>query len=108
MWFSTCKIHDVENPIRKIRSFRRVENHVSYVTYVTEPTLDSTATNSLGCRPTYRECVAFLRKTIRVRELVVLVRLSHSHGFAQKHKAFQIHGTALSLVISTVGRTKLL
>ena len=39
MWFSTCKIHDVENPRRKIRSFRRVENHVSYVTYVTDPTL---------------------------------------------------------------------
>ena len=39
MWFWTCKIHDVENPRRKIRSFRHVENHVSYVTYVTDPTL---------------------------------------------------------------------
>ena len=24
VWFCTCKIHDVENPRRKIRSFRRV------------------------------------------------------------------------------------
>ena len=39
MWFTTCTIDDVENPRRKIRSFRRVENHVSYVTYVTEQTL---------------------------------------------------------------------
>ena len=44
MRFSTCKIHDVENPIRKIRSFRSVENHVSYVTYVTDPTLITGAT----------------------------------------------------------------
>ena len=36
----------------------------------------------------YPECVAFLRKTMRVRETVVLVRLSHSHGFAQKRNAF--------------------
>ena len=31
----------------------------------------------------YPECVAFLRKTMRVREIVVLVRLSHSYGFAR-------------------------
>ena len=42
----------------------------------------------------YPECVEFLRKTIRVREIVILVRLSHSHGFAQKRNAFRIHGTA--------------
>ena len=42
----------------------------------------------------YPECVAFLRKTIRVREIVILVHLSHSHGFAQKRNAFRIHGTA--------------
>ena len=40
------------------------------------------------------ECDAFLRKTIGVREIVVLVRFSHSHGFAQKRNAFRIHGTA--------------
>ena len=45
----------------------------------------------------YPECVAFLRKTMRVREIVVLVRLSHSHGFAQKRNAFRIHGTASSV-----------
>ena len=28
--------------------------------------------------PMYPECVAFLRKTIRVREIVILVHLSHS------------------------------
>ena len=44
----------------------------------------------------YPECVAFLRKTIRVREIVILVHLSHSHGFAQKRNAFRIHGTAPS------------
>ena len=32
-------------------------------------------------------CVAFLRKTMRVREKVVLVCLSHSDGFAQKRNA---------------------
>ena len=31
-----------------------------------------------------------LRKTMRVRKIVVLVRLSHSHGFAQKRNAFRI------------------
>ena len=36
--------------------------------------------------PHPHECVAFLRKTMRVREILVLVRLSHSHDFAQKHK----------------------
>ena len=46
------------------------------------------------CRPMYPECVAFLRNPMRVREIVVLVRLSHSHGFAQKRNAFRIHGTA--------------
>ena len=45
------------------------------------------------CRPMYPECVAFLRKAMRVREIVVLVRLSHSHGFAQKRNAFRIHWT---------------
>ena len=49
-----------------------------------------------GCRPMYPECVAFLRKTMRVREIVVLVRLSHSHGFAQKRNAIRIYGTAPS------------
>ena len=34
----------------------------------------------------YPECVAFLRKTMRVRE-IVLMHLSHSHGFAQKRNA---------------------
>ena len=47
-----------------------------------------------GYRPMYPECVAFLRKTMRVREIVILVHLSHSHGFAQKRNAFRIHGTA--------------
>ena len=42
----------------------------------------------------YPECVAFLRKTMRVREIVILVHLSQSYGFAQKRKAFRIHGTA--------------
>ena len=49
------------------------------------------------CRPTYPECVAFLHKPMRVREIVVLVRLSHSHGFAQKRNAFRICGTAPSV-----------
>ena len=40
------------------------------------------------------EFVAFLRKTMRVRKIVVLVHLSHSHGFAKKRNAFRIHGTA--------------
>ena len=42
----------------------------------------------------YPECFAFLPETMRVREIVILVRLSHSHGFAQKRNAFRIHGTA--------------
>ena len=42
----------------------------------------------------YPECVAFLRKTMRVREIVILVHLSHSHGFSQKRNAFRIHRTA--------------
>ena len=42
----------------------------------------------------YPQCVAFLRKNMRVREIVILVHLSHSHGFAQKRNAFRIHGTA--------------
>ena len=48
----------------------------------------------------YTEFVAFLRKTMRVREIVVLVRLSHSHGFAQKRNAFLLHGTAPSVSIA--------
>ena len=36
----------------------------------------------------------FLRKTMRVREIVILVHFSHSHSFAQKRNAFRIHGTA--------------
>ena len=32
IWVSTCKIHNVENPRRKIRSFRRVENTDLYNT----------------------------------------------------------------------------
>ena len=48
----------------------------------------------LGCHPMYPKCVGFLRKTLRVREIVTLVHLSHSHGFAQKRNAFRIHGTA--------------
>ena len=47
-----------------------------------------------GCRPMYPECVAFLHKTMRVREIVILVHLSHSHGFAQKRNAFRIQETA--------------
>ena len=43
--------------------------------------------------PMYPECVAFLRKTMRVKEIVILVHLSHSHGFAQKRNAFRIYGT---------------
>ena len=35
----SCKIRDVKNSRRKIHSYRRVEIHVSYVTYVTDPTL---------------------------------------------------------------------
>ena len=54
----------------------------------------------LGCSPMYPECVAFLHKTMRVREIVVLVRLSHSHGFAQKRNAFRIHGR-LSVPLTT-------
>ena len=42
----------------------------------------------------YPVCVAFLRKIIRVREIVIFVHLSHSHGFAQKRNAFRIHGMA--------------
>ena len=50
VWFSTCKIHDVENPRRKIRNFRRVENHVNHVTYVTDPTLpEITKLTSQAC-----------------------------------------------------------
>ena len=49
---------------------------------------------TLGCRPMYPECVAFLRKTMRVREIVILMHLSHSHSFAQKRNAFRIHGMA--------------
>ena len=48
---------------------------------------------SFGCRPMYPECVAFLRKTMRVREIVKLAHLSHSDGFAQKRNTFRIHGT---------------
>ena len=44
-----------------------------------------------GCRPMYPECVAFLRKTMRVRE-IALLHLSHCHGFAQKRNAFRTHG----------------
>ena len=36
---------------------------------------------AIPCDPMYPECVAFLRKTMRVREIVALVRLSHSHGY---------------------------
>ena len=36
----------------------------------------------------YPECVAFLRKTMRVREIVILVNLYHSHGFVQKGNKF--------------------
>ena len=42
----------------------------------------------------YPECVAFLRKTMKVREIVILVHLSHSHGFAQKRNVFRVHGMA--------------
>ena len=38
----------------------------------------------------YAECFAFLLKTMRVRKIVVLVCLFHSHGLAQKRNAFQI------------------
>ena len=46
IWFSTHKIHDVENPRRKIRSFRREENqgwvrkirHVTYMVFDTSKT----------------------------------------------------------------------
>ena len=31
-----------------------------------------------GCHPMYPECVAFLRKNMRVREIVVLVRVTPS------------------------------
>ena len=48
----------------------------------------------LGCRPMYPEFYAFLRKTMKVREIVLLVRLSYFHGFAQKRNAFLIHRTA--------------
>ena len=50
----------------------------------------------LGCRPMYPECVTFLRKTMRVREIVTgnIMHLSHSHGFAQKRNAFRTHETA--------------
>ena len=48
----------------------------------------------------YPERVAFLRKPMRVREIVVLVRLSHSHGFVQKRNAFRIDGTAPSGLVS--------
>ena len=42
----------------------------------------------------YPECVAFLRKTMRVKDIVIVVHLSHSHGFAQKRNAFRIQGMA--------------
>ena len=40
----------------------------------------------------YPECAAFLRKNMRVREIVILAHLSHSHGFAQKRNAFGYMG----------------
>ena len=36
----------------------------------------------------YPECVAFLRETMRVREMHYYYYLSHSHGFAQKRNAW--------------------
>ena len=58
----------------------------------------------LGCRPMYPESgsIAFLRKTMRVREIVIVVHLSYSHGFAQRRNAFRIHGMA-PLFLNTHG-----
>ena len=84
------KIEPVFKSIKRIRCAKRQFDEIAQDEPIVCPK------KKLGYRPMYPECVTFLRKTMRVREIVTgnIMHLSHSHGFAQKRNAFRIHETA--------------